>query len=309
MDRLKIIFMGTPEVGCITLEKLIASGTYAPQLVITQPEKPAGRGQKMSPPPVQILAEKHGIEVWQPETLKDPEVIARIKTWQPDIIIVAAYGKLIPKEILGIPPHGILNIHPSLLPRWRGPSPVQYTLLMGDERAGVTVMRIDEGMDTGPIVAQKEYPIGKDDTAQTLVHKLFECGSDILLSALPGWLAGKITPTRQNHAQATFSKLFAKEDGEIKAEYARERAERMVRAFTPWPGAYIRLDGKILKLLKVHEAHCRESMPALSLSATEHKELILYMANGCLALETVQLEGKKQMNGYDFYLGHKSKLS
>lgn len=304
MTAPKIIFMGTPEVSCITFEKLIASGTYAPKLVITQPDKPAGRGQKVSPPPVKVLAEKHNIEVWQPDKLKEEKVIDRIKAWQPDIIIVAAYGKLIPLEILRIPPHGIVNIHPSLLPRWRGPSPVQYTLLMGDEQAGVTVMSVDEHMDSGDILAQQQYPIGKDDTAQTLMYKLFECGSDLLLTILPDIVRGNLEPVRQNHANATFSKLFAREDGEIKPECTREQAIRMVRAFTPWPSAFILLDGKMLKLIKARETQCDEGLPALSLSLSKDKELILHMADGCLALETVQFEGKKQMNGYDFYLGY-----
>ena len=306
--------MGTPEAGAAVLEKLITSGTYAPQLVITQPDKPIGRKQELTPPPVKALAQKHGMEVWQPATLKNPQVIARIREKEPTLIIIAAYGRIIPKEILAIPPRGTLNVHPSLLPLHRGSSPVQYAILEGDAETGATVMLTDEGMDTGPILAQTHVPISPNDTAQTLSHKLFEIGAELLLETLPKWLQGTLKPRPQDHTRATTTKLLAKEDGEIKPEYAAERIERMLRALQPWPGIYLQLTTnnsqqttreKMLKILKARVTPCEKNQSPLTLSLTSKKELCLHTEKDCLILETVHPEGKKPMSGYELWLGYR----
>jgi len=301
----KIIFMGTPQLAALALERLIASGEWAPGLVVTQSDKPTGRGHVLAPPPVKILAERHNIAVWQPEKLKDQKLIQDIRQWEPHCIVVAAYGKLIPKEILDIPPYGILNIHPSLLPRWRGPSPVATAILEGDRETGVTMMLLDEGMDSGPVLAQERIPVGPADTTAELSKKLFSLGAELLLATLPKWFSGDITPKAQNERHVTFSQLLEKKDGMVTVEDDAGRIERMVRALYPWPGAYLILDNdKLLKLLSVKIVPCEKAAAPLTLSVTAKKELCLHTKNGCVILETVQPEGKKAMFGYAFYIGN-----
>ena len=316
MQELRIIFMGTPELGKTILEKLIASKEYAPKLVITQHDKPVGREHLLTPPPVKLCAEAHGIEVWQPEKLRNQETIKRIREWSPDIIIVAAYGKIIPQEIITIPPHGILNVHTSLLPRHRGASPVHYAILSGDTETGATIMRINAGLDTGDIVLQRSLVIVPDETTETLMRKLAILGADLLIETLPQWLGGKITPQPQDNARATPTKIFKREDGEIKAEHTAEQIERMIRAFTPWPGVFMALPGedgkrKMLKLLGVRIAPCIPTLPPLTFSLTDtpdgKKELLLHTKDGCLILDSVQPEGKKPMPGHAFWIGRRKK--
>lgn len=306
----KVIFMGTPELARTVLEKLIASKTYAPTLVITQPDKPVGRKRERTPPPVKRSAETHGIPVLQPQKMKDPELIARITAEKPDVIVVAAYGKIIPKEIIAIPRRGILNVHTSLLPKYRGASPAQHAILSGDTETGATIMLIDEGLDTGPIVSQRHVAIDPADTAETLLQKLAICGGELLLKTLPGWCSGETRAHAQDDAHATLAPMLTKEDGEIRSEYPAEHIERMIRAFTPWPGTYIKLamSGMTLKIIAARITLCDEQKPPLVLSLSARKELILHTVKGCLALETVQPEGKKPMEGYAFYLGYQAQM-
>lgn len=313
MRPCKVIFMGTPELARTVLEKLIASHTYVPSLVITQPDRPVGRKHVLTPPPVKQCAETHGIPVLQPQKMKDPELIARIVAEEPDVIIVAAYGKIIPKEIIAIPKHGILNVHTSLLPKYRGASPVQYAILSGDDITGATIMLIDEGLDTGPIISQNSIAIDPSDTAETLLKKLAECGGELLVQTLPDWCDGKLEPYEQNHGSATLTKILSKEDGEINAEHTAKQIERMIRAFTPWPGAYLRLtlnDGipMTLKVIRARVSPCETAHEPLTLFLTAKKELCLATREECLVLETVQPEGKNQMSGHAFYLGHQTRL-
>ncbi|MBI1754946.1 methionyl-tRNA formyltransferase [Candidatus Azambacteria bacterium] len=304
MKRRRIIFMGTPEAGAIILERLILSDAYKPALVITQPDKPTGKKQTLTAPPVKITAQAHHIEVWQPEKLNNQRVIEKIAAQKPDCIIVAVYGKLIPEKILNIPACKTLNVHPSLLPRHRGPSPIQYTILEGDTAAGVSIMLTDKGMDTGPVLAQKSVPIEKDDTAPVLSQKLFNIGADMLLEMLPLWFDNKIIPVRQDDAKATLTALLKKEDGKIKPSDTAQRIKRMVRALAPWPGVYLEFnDGRTLKILKAEASPCEKTDAPLALSLTSKKELCLHTADGCLVLETVHPESKKPMSGYEFYIG------
>lgn len=305
--------MGTPELAKTVLEKLIASKTYAPSLVITQPDKPVGRKHILTSPPVKTCAEEHDIPVLQPRSIKDQVFIDRIREENPDIIIVAAYGKIIPKAIIDIPERGILNVHTSLLPRWRGASPAQFAILSGDTITGTTIMCIDEGLDTGPILSQNSIAINADETTETLLEKLAQCGSDLLIATLPSWCAGEIEPYEQNHTAATLTKILTKEDGEIKTEHSAEYIERMIRSFSPWPGAYMHLHAKDgasmkLKIIRARIVSCEADHIPLTLFSTEHKELCLATHDKCLVLEVVQPEGKNPMSGHAFYLGHQSKL-
>lgn len=305
--------MGTPELARVVLEKLIISKTYAPALVITQPDKPVGRKHILTPPPVKQCAEEHGIPVLQPQKMKDPDLIAHIAAEAPDVIIVAAYGRIIPKEIITIPKRGILNVHTSLLPKYRGASPAQYAIVSGDTITGTTIMLIDEGLDTGPIISQNSLAIDPHDTALSLLEKLAELGGDLLMETLPGWCTGELEPHEQNHTAATLTKILTKEDGEIKPEHSAEHIERMIRAFFPWPGAYMKLPADhekemTLKILRARIGTCEASHAPLTLFLTQEKELCLATHHGCLVLEAVQPEGKNPMSGYAFFLGHQKKL-
>ena len=306
-DKLKIIFMGTPEFAGIILEKLIASETYKPSLVITRPDKPLGRKQILTPPPVkQRITNK--IKVLQPERLKDPEIITKIKEEEPDIIIVAAYGKIIPKEIIDIPRFGVLNIHASLLPLYRGASPISAAILNADRKTGATIMLIDEELDHGPILSQTRVSITPEDTTESLGQKMANAGADLLINIVPKWIDGAIKPQTQDHSRATYAKIIAKQDGEIKTEHTAEHIERMARAYYPWPGIYLNYDSKKkrLKIIKTGVVRCEKDLPPLSFFITDDKQLALQTARDCLILETIQPEGKKPMSGYDFYLGNRN---
>jgi len=314
-DELKIIFMGTPEFARVILEKLIASETYKPSLVITQPDKPVGRKQTLTSPPVKILAQKHDIAVEQPEKIKNEKAIAKIKKEGPDMIIVAAYGKIIPKEIIDIPRFGVLNVHASLLPLYRGASPISAAILNGDHETGATIMLIDEELDHGPILSQTRVSITPKDTTESLGQKMADAGGDLLLNTIQKWIDGAIKPQTQDHSRATHTKILNKQDGEIRAEYTAEHIERMARAYYPWPGIHLNYELRItnyksekkrLKIIKTKIIQCEKQLPPLSFSLTLKKELCLHAANGCLILETVQPEGKKPMSGYDFYLGNRN---
>ncbi len=311
--------MGTPEIAEKTLKKLIDSKVYKPSLIITQEDKPIGRKQIVTSPPVKILAEKNNIEVLQPKTLKDAkcpagaDLISKIKNLNPDVIVVLAYGKIIPKDIIDIPKYGILNIHTSLLSKHRGASPIQYAILNGDKKTGITIMQIDEELDHGPIVAQKEIEISKDETSESLYEKLSKLGSELLIETLPLFFEGEITPKEQEHKEATFTKLLKREDGKIDPKnQTAEEIERTKRAFTPWPGIYLTLKNKNgdsfkLKILELSVISCDKNKKE-NIYITDDKKLILQTKKDCLFLKTVQPESKQKMSGYDFYLGYKDKI-
>jgi len=247
----RIVFFGTPQLGVQVLEKLILTG-FKPVAVVTREDKPAGRGQKSTPPPVKIIAEKYKICVLQPKKLKDnQEIISNLKNFSPDLFIVAAYGRIIPREILDIPKYGTLNVHPSLLPKYRGASPIQSAILNGDEETGVTIILLDEELDHGPIIAQEKVPITKTETTQSLTEKLGKLGAKLLADIIFDWIEGKIKPRNQNHKKATFTKILTKEDGYIDLSNppSPKKFNLMVRAFYPWPGTWTKWQNKIIKFL------------------------------------------------------------
>lgn len=273
MENPRIIFIGTPEFGAIILEKLVLAN-YKPVLVITNPDEPVGRKQVLTPPPVKLIAQKYGIPVIQKLEIKE----------NPDLIIVAAYGKIIPKEILNTAKYGAINVHPSLLPKYRGASPIQTAILNGDKKTGVTIMLMDEKMDHGPILMNKEFGIMNNDSYKTLSEKLANMGAVLLIETIPRYLDREITPKEQEHSKATFTKIIKKDDGLIDWSKKPEDIERQIRAFNPWPGSFtfVEKNGKKLRV-KILEAEVLDNK---------------------LVIKKVQPEGKKEMPYEEYLLGY-----
>jgi methionyl-tRNA formyltransferase len=244
---MSIVFIGTPDFAVPSLRRLAADG-HVITAVITQPDRPAGRGRRLAPPPVKVAAEELGLAVLQPPTLRDAEPLDAIRALQPEAIVAVAYGQILRQELLDIPPRGILNVHPSLLPRHRGASPIAGAILAGDDETGVSIMLMDAGMDSGPVLAQRRVPIGPLDTTGTLTTSLAELGAGLLAETLPRWLAGEIDPQPQDDSRATVTRLVRKEDGAIDWTLPAIEIWRRVRAYNPWPGAATALDGETLQL-------------------------------------------------------------
>jgi len=323
---MKIIFIGTPEFGAIILEELIKGG-YPPVLVISSPDKPVGRKQILTPPPVKVVARKYGIPVEQPERIESrvprqrseakedsKAVLAhlkfKIKNLKPDLGILAAYGQIIPKDILDIPKFGFLNVHPSLLPKYRGPSPIQFTILNGEKKSGVTIILMNEKIDHGPIISQKSLEIKEQETAETLHDKLAQLGAYLLLETIPKWVKGLIKPKEQDDAQATFTKILFREDGKIDWKKPVELLEREIRAFYPWPGSYIIWEnkGKLIKI-KILKARTFKSpdkikYPIGKILVVPQNEIGVQCKKDFLVIEKLQPEGKKEMIAEDFIRGH-----
>lgn len=282
-SKIKIIFIGTPQFGAIILDKFCQS-EFKPFLVVTETDKPVGRKQAVTPPPVKIIAQNYNLPVEQPELLVNSK--SQITNSKPDLIVVAAYGQILPKEILEIPKYGCLNIHPSLLPKYRGATPIQAAILSGDQETGVTIMLMDDQIDHGPILAQKKTVIGKNETAGQLHDRLAVLGAELLIDTIPDWAAGRIKLVEQDHKIATYTKLLTRDDGKIDWRKPAKEIEKQIRAFDPWPGTYTMHQKKRLKILKAK------------------------LENGKLIIEQVQPEGKKPMKFEDFLRGNKNfKLS
>lgn len=268
---MSIVFIGTPAFAVPTLRRLVAED-YEIAAVITQPDQPAGRGRALRQPAVKVAALELGLSVWQPPSLRDGEAVAHLRRLAPEVIVAVAYGQILRQEVLDIPHRGVLNVHPSLLPRWRGASPVAAAILAGDERTGVTVMLMDAGMDTGPILAQREVAISPHDTTGSLTTVLAELGADLLAETLPRWLAGAIVPQPQDEARATKCALLRKEDGLLDWALPAEDLWRRVRAYNPWPGAYTFLDGQMLHIWRAWPLDARRDAPPGTVVALTEKE-------------------------------------
>ncbi|MFC1629886.1 methionyl-tRNA formyltransferase [Patescibacteria group bacterium] len=305
---IKIIFMGTPEFGAIILEMLCQT-EFKPVLVITTPDKPVGRKQILTSPPTKISAKKYKIPVIQPEILANSK--SEILNSKPDIIVVASFGQILPKEILEIPKHGTLNVHPSLLPKYRGASPVQHTILNGDKETGITVMLMDEKMDHGKIISTVEYHIPNKINYKKLKEKLANLGSELLIKTIPKWMAGEIKPVEQDHLKATFTKILKKEDGKINWQKPAEFIERKVRALDPWPGTWTiwqKSNNKTqrIKILKTRILNSRypKTYPIGKVLVAPQNEVCIQTGNGFLVIEKLQLEGKNITNSEEFLRGH-----
>ncbi len=314
---LRIIYMGTPQFAVPALEALINGarpGLVLPEgyeiaTVITRPDKPVGRGKEIVFSPVKQTALSHSIPVWQPGSLKRPENIEALAAYQADLYIVAAFGQILPQAVLDLPRYGTLNIHASLLPKYRGVSPISEAILQGDTETGVTIMLIDAGVDTGPTLLQRTIPIAEDDTTGNLTIKLAELGASTLLEVMPLWVRGKITPQPQNEQLASHTHMLRKENGEIVWNRPATMLARAVRAYSPWPGAYSYWRGKLLKIISAHAVASEPGEEAKPGTVSLRKEngrqaLSVVTSNGLLVLENLQLEGKKVMGADEFLRGY-----
>ena len=313
MNNHKIIFIGTPDFAVPSLNKLIESN-YNIISIITQPDKKVGRKQEVVFSPVKKVALKHNIPLLQPQKIK--EIYSEIKDLNPNIIITAAYGQIIPKDILNIPKFGCINIHSSLLPKYRGASPIQYAILEGNEKTGVTIIEMNEKLDEGDIISQKDIEIGNTDTASSLHNKLSDLGANLLLKTLPKIFENKIKCTPQNHNSATYSKILKKEDGKIDWNKNADEIERMVRALYPWPGVCAvikdqgsRINNKILKIIQVKILVTDKNLNPGTIFKTKDSNLAAKSKKNALILEKVQLEGKKVMTGQEFIRGYPNILN
>lgn len=300
-EKPRIIFIGTPEFAVSSLEALINNG-FSPVAVVTNPDKKIDREQNIVPSPVKQIAFKYKIPVYQPEKISSLQ--SQISNLRPDLIIVASYGQIIPKEILDIPKLGCLNVHASLLPKYRGASPIQSAILNDEKETGITIMLMDEKIDHGPILTQEKIKITPDETGQTLHDKLSQLGAKLLIGTLSQWLEGKIKPSPQNHQKATFTKRLFRDDGKIDWQKSAEEIARQIRAFDPWPGTYTQYQGKRLKILKSGAKEEEKGLSPGKIFLTNKKELAVQTSKSALILEKVQPEGKKPMTGQEFLKGH-----
>lgn len=302
-DMTRVVFMGTPEFAVPSLLALL--GAQEVVGVVTQPDRPVGRGQTLQPSPVKAAASAAGLPIYQPASLRQPERTAPIADWAPEIIVVAAYGQILRPHLLSLPPLGCLNIHASLLPRWRGAAPIQYALLSGDAYTGVSLMQMDAGMDTGPVYIQARIPIAPRETAATLHDRLATLGAEMLTQHLPAITAGLLTPQPQAETDVTYARLITKEDGQVRWADSAESIDRHIRAMTPWPGAFTDWQGRLLKLLAARPAPDVAGTPTPSGAVIAWESGAAVAAGqGWLVLEQVQLAGKRPAAIGDFLNGH-----
>jgi len=304
VEKPKVVFMGTPDFAVPSLEKLIEAGFKVP-LVITQPDKPAGRGKKLKAPPVKLKAQEHGIPVCQPEKLKDNRQLQELlKEIEPDLVVVAAYGKILPDWLLKLPKRGTVNVHASLLPKYRGASPIQAALLNGEKETGVTLMEVVPELDAGPIIAQRKVKIEPTDNAQTLHDKLSRLGAQLLVETLPDYLNGRVTPAPQNEEEATYCPKITKEMGRIDWNLKAEEIFNRVRAFTPWPSAYCFYRGKRIKLTEVEPVEF-EGSAAPGTVVSVKGGLTVAAGEGAVKVLRLKPEGRKEISGEEFVRGYR----
>lgn len=314
---MRLVFMGTPEFALPSLRRLVQDG-HDVVGVYTRADQPAGRGRTLTPPPVKTAALELGLPVFQPAGLRRPEAVEELAALRPDVIVVCAFGQILRQPVLDIPPKGAVNVHPSLLPRHRGATPIQTAILTGDEKTGVTIMLADAGMDTGPILRQRSLAVSPWDSADSLGEKLFRLAADLLSETLPLWLAGEIEPQPQDEAQATYTSLIEKEDGAI--DWTRPALDiwRQVRAMNPRPGAYTVLDGEMLHIWEAwplpEEGGASEPGTVLPLSPaqseklppeTQQEALAVQTGEGLLVLLRLQRAGRRALPAAEFARGQR----
>ena len=308
MEPLRIVFMGTPPFSVPSLQRLLAEG-YDVAAVYTQPDRPAGRSGSPTASSVKQAALRHGLRVVQPRSFRRREDQAALDEVAPDLLVVAAYGLILPQAVLDIPRKGGLNVHPSLLPRHRGASPVAGVLLAGDPMTGVSIMLMDAGMDTGPVLSRRTVPVGPDDNAGTLTARLADVGQDLLAETIPRWWTGELAPTAQDGAEATYTRMLTKADAGIDWSLPAESIARRVRAYRPWPGSASRWQGRRLEVLEAYAVPAGEigPMPAepgtLFQRPEKRHEILVATGDGALSLRRVQLEGRRPLLVRDFLAG------
>jgi len=294
--------MGTPQFAVPALETLAEAG-HEIAGVVTRIDKPAGRGRSMAAPPVKTAAEKRGLPVLQPRRVREPEFIEQLRKLAPEAIVVAAYGQILPKDILTLPKRGCINIHASLLPAYRGAAPINWAIIRGETAAGITIMQMDEGMDTGAILLQDSIPIDPEDTAGTLTEKMSRLGGGLITKALPLIESGALKPLSQDGSKATMAPILKKEDGLIDWDLPAVEIHNRVRGMSPWPGAYTFLDGKLIKIL-ASEPRSGAGKPG-ELQSPDKNTLTVGAGSGLLAVVAIQPEGKKPMTAAEFLRGHR----
>lgn len=300
---MKLVFIGTPDFACPSLQAIYDDGAFDIAAVITQPNKPSGRGLALKEPPVRVLAKKLNLPILQPEKIK--LALPQIMALKPEIIVVAAYAQIIPEAILSLPKYGCLNVHASLLPKYRGAGVIQAPILNNDSKSGVTIMLMDKTLDTGPILTQAEISLGKGETAGSLSDKLSALGAELLIPTINDWIADKIKPVAQDNSQASYVGLVGKQDGLVDWQRKAVYLERFVRAMSPWPGAWTWLKGRQVKIIEVNQK-------ILPLDSYKPGKLFVYNNNlavqcgeQALVIEKLKLAGKPEITGVDFINGHK----
>jgi methionyl-tRNA formyltransferase len=297
---LRVVFMGTPDFAVPTLYKL--TDHFDVIGVVTQPDRPAGRKRELLAPPVKTTAEELGLDLIQPDDINAELAYQRIVAWNPDLICVAAFGQILKPRLLELPEHGCLNVHASLLPRWRGASPINAAILAGDTHSGVTIMKMGPGLDDGPILAQESIEIGKDQTAGSLSNQLSELGADLLIRTIPSYITGQISLQDQDHSRASMAKMLQKRSGQLDFETDAEHLARMVRAFAPWPGTFTFWDEK---RVIIHQARSETvTSPGPGVLTRYDGFPAIGTGQGILVLEQLQLAGKKILTGPEFLNGN-----
>ena len=303
VSAMRIVYMGTPEFAVPALERL-ACGEHRVEAVYTGLDKPAGRGREVVPSPVKKKAFELGLEVRQASSFRNDDAVAALEALRPDVIIVASFGLILPPQVLSIPPYGCINLHPSLLPRYRGPTPIPSAILVGDDVTGSSIMLMDEGIDSGPVLAQRTVPIEPADTTKSLTDKLAIISADLLMETLPRWLSRSLAPRPQRPEEATYTKMLGKDDGEIDWHLPAVELWRRVRAFYPWPTCFTSWNGKGMRILEALPQAGQLGEPGRVLDLG-WSEVGVQAGEGILKLVKVQLEGKREMPGGEFVRGQR----
>lgn len=300
---MKVLFMGTPDFAVGALEALVKS-EHEVVGVVTQPDKPKGRGKEVQFPPVKEAALAHGLEVYQPKRIREPECVSYLAKYQPDIIVVAAFGQILPKEILDMPGYGCINVHASLLPKYRGAAPIQWAVINGDKVSGVTIMRMDVGLDTGDMIDKVEVELAPEETGGSLFDRLAAEGAKLCVKTMEKIENGTAVYTKQNDEEATHTRMISKKMGKINWNMEAAEIERLIRGLNPWPSAYTFLNGKSLKVWRATVIDDGDGDKAGCIVKADGKSLWIQTGKGILSLEEVQLEGKKRMLTADFLRGY-----
>ena len=299
---MKVIFMGTPDFAVGALDAIVEAG-HEVVLVVTQEDKPKGRGKEIQFTPVKEAAIRHGIEVYQPHRVKQEEPVAKLREYNADVFVVAAYGQILSKELLDMPKYGCVNIHASLLPKYRGAAPIQWSIIDGEKVTGVTTQMMAEGIDTGDILDVIEVEIDKEETGGSLFDKLTVAGSEVILTTLKKLEDGTVTRTPQDHSQSTYAKMLDKKMGNIDFSKSAEEIERLIRGLNPWPSAYTSYSGKTLKIWKAEVMDKDYDGSYGQIVDKTKKAIIIKTGQGALAITELQLEGKKRMTTEAFLCG------